>query len=98
MLVACGGHSSSSSTGVVNPISQECGDIGERLWCDRALSAVVRAELLVAAMNLEQKIDYLAGDDPQASASGAPYVGIVNGIDELGIPPLRMSDGPVGVR
>ncbi|WP_286694493.1 beta-glucosidase [Spongiibacter sp. UBA1325] len=98
LLVACGGSSSPSETTTPDPISQHCGELSERPWCDASLSAAQRAELLVSAMSLEQKIDYLAGDDPQASASGDPYVGIVNGIDALGIPPLRMSDGPVGVR
>ncbi len=75
-----------------------CAQGESRPWCDPALAPARRAELLVAAMSLEQKIDYLAGDDPQAPATCDPYCGVVNGIAELGIPPLRMSDGPVGAR
>ncbi len=75
-----------------------CSELAEHPWCDTALSSAERAELLVAAMSLEQKIDYLAGDDPAAAATGDPYVGVVNGFPELGVPSLRMSDGPVGVR
>lgn len=49
-------------------------------------------------MSLAQKIDYLAGDDPASAATCDPYCGVVNGIPELGIPPILMTDGPVGVR
>lgn len=96
-LAACGGDGNNDNGGPVTGESR-CGTADERAWCDVSLTADERAALLVAAMSLEQKIDMLAGDDPSAAFTGDPYVGIVNGVPELGIPPIRMSDGPVGVR
>ncbi len=99
-LSGCGSDSPAASAEASDQAeaASRCNTLTEHPWCDAAKSAAERAELLVAAMSLEQKIDYLAGDDPQASATGDPYVGVVNGIAELGLPALRMSDGPVGVR
>ncbi len=98
-LTACGGDSDDDA-GNGGQVSGEsrCGMAGERAWCDTALGDDERAGLLVAAMSLEQKIDYLGGDDPAAAATCEPYCGVVNGIPELGIPPIRMNDGPVGMR
>ncbi|MHA7833615.1 MAG: beta-glucosidase [Algiphilus sp.] len=98
-LVACGGNGASVESGATGQApgasASRCGD---HAWCDTRKSAEARGELLVAAMSLQQKIDYLAGDDPASAASCDPYCGIVNGIPELDIPPIRMNDGPVGVR
>lgn len=75
-----------------------CGAIPERPWCNASLPPDTRADLLVAAMTREQKLGMLAGDDLTAVFSGIPYTGIVQGIPALGIPDIRMSDGPAGVR
>ena len=103
-LVACGGGNNASLTDNANPSSgaasatSRCAATAAHDWCNTELSANERAGLVVAAMSLEQKIDYLAGDDPQSAATCVPYCGVVNGIPELDIPPIRMNDGPVGVR
>jgi len=98
-MAACGGDSGDAVNGTdgqgAGATASRCGD---HAWCDTSKTSEARAEMLVAAMSLEQKIDYLAGDDPAAAASCEPYCGIVNGIAELDIPPIRMNDGPVGVR
>jgi beta-glucosidase len=101
VLAGCGGGSAALSdlgAPVPDRVATRCGDPAERPWCDPGLNPAERTTLLLAEMTLMQKIELLAGDDPVAVASGDPYVGIVNGIPELGIPDLRMSDGPVGVR
>ncbi len=85
-------------SGPVASGASRCGDVAEHPWCATSLSPDERALLLVAAMSLEQKIDYMAGDDPSSAATCVPYCGVVNGIPELNIPPIRMNDGPVGVR
>lgn len=96
-LSACGG-SEPLSAGAGARLIGDCGDPQQRPWCDITLSPSERADRLLAAMTLMQKISLLAGDDPVSVASGDPYVGISEGIPALGIPDLRMSDGPVGVR
>jgi beta-glucosidase len=78
--------------------SGSCGDVNQRPWCDVRLSPTERANLLIAVMTLSQKIGMLGGDDLISTFTATPYVGVVKGIPELGIPDLRMSDGPVGVR
>ena len=54
-----------------------------------ASTAESRIEQWLQQMTLEEKISLLGGD---ATGFNAP------GIERLGIPPIRMSDGPVGVR
>ncbi|MEU6745427.1 glycoside hydrolase family 3 C-terminal domain-containing protein [Spirillospora sp. NPDC046719] len=53
---------------------------------------------LVAAMTLEEKLSFVQGrwDDPQLQSIGES--GYVPGVPRLGIPPLRLTDGPAGVR
>ncbi len=85
-------------TCTVGHAAGRCGDIAERPWCDTSLSPQQRADLLVGTMSLSQKFDLMAGDDILGAATGEPAVGTVDGIDELGIPPIYMSDGPMGPR
>ncbi len=83
-------------------------------WMDQSLSPHERAEKLVAAMTLEQKIQQLHGNmetiDIYALAAKAKtkeemdqlaaMIRIerhVKGIEELGIPRFRITNGPVGV-
>jgi beta-glucosidase len=88
---------------------------GTRPWQDRSKQPRERAEALVAAMTLEQKISQLHGAmetidiyaiTAQARESGADLDALaaqirverhVQGIDELGIPRFRITNGPVGV-
>jgi hypothetical protein len=56
-----------------------------------------RAAKLVAKMTNEEKVSLFQGAG-HASSSNGPFVGIVPGIKRLGIPELRMNDGPEGFR
>jgi beta-glucosidase len=47
-----------------------------------------RADAILAKMSLEEKIDYLSGTDGF----------FVRALPELGVPRLRMADGPIGAR
>ncbi len=50
--------------------------------------ADARADAILAKMSLEQKIDLLGGTDGF----------FIRAMPEFGVPPLRMADGPIGVR
>ncbi len=47
-----------------------------------------RVESILARMTLEEKIDYIGGVNDF----------FIRGIERLGLPPLKMADGPAGVR
>ncbi|MFF0200123.1 beta-glucosidase [Streptomyces sp. NPDC005017] len=61
----------------------------------RAKGAVPRVEALLTALTLDEKISLLHGAPDPASLGQAGYV---PGVPRLGIPPLRLADGPAGVR
>jgi beta-glucosidase len=70
-----------------------------RPWMNAALSPAERATLLVGAMTLAEKQQQLAGNQPEIvpefpACRGARHV---RGIASLGIPTLRVTNGPVGV-
>ncbi|WP_223881901.1 beta-glucosidase family protein [Niallia endozanthoxylica] len=87
-------------------------------WMDKSLSPSERAEKLVAAMTLEQKIAQLHGSMETINIYALPTADEMNamspeeqellmaqlqvqrhvkGIEELGIPRFRITNGPVGV-
>lgn len=96
LFAACGRSQAPLSTTAVNAGDgvARCGDITERPWCDTSLDPQQRADLLLARMTLQQKISLMAGEDgAEGEATGKS-----EGIPELGIPTLYMSDGPMGPR
>jgi beta-glucosidase len=71
---------------------------GDRLWLDRARASEVRAELLVAAMTLDEKIGQLHGQigvNPEFPCGNSARH--VPGVPRLGIPTMRITNGPAGV-
>ena len=91
---------------------------GQFPWMDKSLSPRERAEKLVAAMTLEQKIAQLHGAMKTINIYALPSADEMNamsaeeqdqlmaqiqvqrhvkGIEELGIPRFRITNGPVGV-
>jgi beta-glucosidase len=74
-------------------------------WMDKTLSPDKRADLLIAQMTLDEKIQLVHGTGWGAMRPGAPIplgsnegAGFVPGIERLGIPPVNMADSAVGVR
>jgi len=75
-------------------------------WSDKSLSPDQRADLLIAAMTLDEKIQLLHGSGggrggfgPAASTTSRSNggAGWVPGIPRLGIPDINMADSAVGV-
>jgi beta-glucosidase len=60
-------------------------------WMNTAVAPSERADLLVAAMTSAEKLTMLHG------GASCGHTGCVNGNTRLGIPALRLQDGPVGV-
>lgn len=56
-----------------------------------------RAVRLVAEMTLDEKLGFIQGIPRHDSGNGT-YIGIVPGVPRLGVPDLRMNDGPEGFR
>lgn len=69
---------------------------GHRPWMNRNLSAEQRANLLLHAMTLSDKIALVHGV-PKSSQPGSGYAGYVPADTRLGIPALKLVDGRVGV-
>ncbi|HSW14783.1 MAG TPA: glycoside hydrolase family 3 C-terminal domain-containing protein [Solimonas sp.] len=96
-LAACGGGRSSS------PAPDQAGAgpprCGVHPWCDVSLPPRQRADLLLTALTLDEKISLLAGDELLGLFGGAgTHTGTSNGIPRLGLPTIYYSDGPMGAR
>lgn len=78
-----------SASAAVAGISQD--------WTNTALSPEDRAAALLAEMTLQEKYDMLHGW-PNELDGDVIYVGFVIGNERLGIPELRLNDGPQGYR
>jgi beta-glucosidase len=79
--------------------SQEPDGADPRAWMNASLPPAERAELLINAMTLEQKQQQLVGNMPEIIPELPHCYGArhVRGIAELGIPTLRITNGPVGI-
>jgi beta-glucosidase len=69
--------------------------VPDRPWMNTSLSPDQRAELLLAQMTLEEKVDLMTGDDPAPAGTSAYFNAA---IPRLGIPELRTADIGPGVR
>jgi beta-glucosidase len=68
-------------------------------WLDRTRSPAERAQAVVAAMTLDEKLSWLQGDTTlDANGTGVnACVGHLPPIERLGLPALCFGDGPAGV-
>lgn len=79
--------------------AQASGRCGAHPWCDTSLSPDQRAALLVSALTPDERISLLAGDHPEGvSGLAGTHTGAADGVPRLDVPPLYLTDGPVGVR
>ena len=74
-------------------------------WLDKTLPPDKRADLLIAQMTLDEKIQLVHGTGWGAMRPGSPIpagsnegAGFVPGIERLGIPAINLADSAVGVR
>ena len=105
LLTACGGGGSGNlDAGAENDTSvgggggtstSRCSGFP---WCDASLTPEQRTALMLAELTLEEKLQLMAGDDPDSANNGEPAVGVANGIERIGLNTVFYSDGPVGVR
>jgi beta-glucosidase len=72
--------------------------IWQQPWADVELEPSVRANLIASEMSLDEKLVMLHGFRPENYDQNKNYTGYVVGNERLGIPSLRMLDGPQGVR
>ncbi|WP_298455402.1 glycoside hydrolase family 3 N-terminal domain-containing protein [uncultured Cellulomonas sp.] len=68
-------------------------------WMDTTLTPQERSRLLLEALTLDQKFQQLSGASPEVLPDLPECFGArhVTGIEELSIPTLRITNGPVGV-
>jgi beta-glucosidase len=80
-------------------VAEAAGRCGDHPWCDTSLSPAKRAALLLDALTPAERIGLLAGDDPQGVTGRAgTHTGAALGVPRLDLPPLYLTDGPLGVR
>src|SRR4029434_10077901 len=74
------------------------------VWRDRRLSPDARADAIVRAMTLDEKIHLLHGplgfaySGRPAPAGARGGAGFIAALPRLGIPALQLNDGPLGAR
>ena len=79
--------------------SGRCGDPVERPWCDLRLPPDERADLLLAALTLDERISLLGGDEYFGVIGASDEAtGTSRGVERVGLPDVYFSDGPVGPR
>jgi beta-glucosidase len=72
----------------------QCADAGA--WCNPALSADARAQLLLDHLTQSQKISLLAGNNV-LGVTGSGHTGTNAGVPGL-VPPVNFTDGTAGIR
>jgi beta-glucosidase len=79
--------------------AQAEGRCGTHPWCDTSLSPDRRAARLVSALTPDERITLLAGDHVEGvTGATGTHTGAADGVPRVGLPPLYLTDGPVGIR
>jgi len=89
-----------TSLALAQPQPQPAPPKVEGAWMNTSLSPDERADLAIAQMTLDEKIQLVHGVGGRASTAPRSNggVGMVAGIARLGLPDLQMADSAVGVR
>jgi beta-glucosidase len=95
LISSCGGDNSSSSSDPDsiamlgdNPV---CGDYQDRPWCDPTLSPDTRAELLVSALTLDEKVTLLQFAPESDPTAVSPVR--TRSVDRLGLRSWQVQEG-----
>jgi beta-glucosidase len=100
---AVGAHAQDSAAPVATNSASQSIDPAARPWSDARLPAAVRAEMLLSAMTLEEKLALVytwfppMAKDAAAPTDMIPSAGQQPAIPRLGIPALRETDASLGV-
>jgi beta-glucosidase len=91
--------------GCVAAHSQTKPNTSKMPWMNKALSPDERADMVLAQMTLDEKIQMVHGQGWGVLREGAPIppgsnfgAGFMAGIDRLGIPNVDLADSAVGIR
>mmetsp|Transcript_88680 Transcript_88680/g.286487 ORF Transcript_88680/g.286487 Transcript_88680/m.286487 type:complete len:716 (-) Transcript_88680:73-2220(-) len=91
-----------ASVGAVLLAATHASALVEGPWSNLALPAEERARLLVGKMTQQEKLSLLHGNPNRECqcnhSQSCAYVGNVESVPRLGIPPITMNDGPQGFR
>jgi beta-glucosidase len=86
-------------------VAQTAKPAADKPWMNTALDADARADLMVKAMTLDEKIQMVHGNGWGVLRDGDPVAarnnhgaGFVPGVDRLGLPDIQLADSAVGVR
>ena len=86
-------------------VAQTAKPVADRPWMNKSLDADTRADLMVKAMTLDEKISMVHGSGWGVLREGDPVgarnnhgAGFVPGIERLGLPDIQLADSAVGVR
>ena len=86
-------------------VAQTAKPVSDKPWMNTTLSADARADLMVKAMTLDEKIQMVHGDGWGVLRDGDPVrqrnnhgAGFVPGVDRVGLPDIQLADSAVGVR
>src|SRR5271154_3443750 len=94
-----------ASIGVAAASAKTNPDTAKMPWMNKSLSPDKRADLVIAEMTLDEKIQMVHGAGWGVLRAGAPIppgsnfaAGFMAGIDRLGIPDINLADSAVGIR
>lgn len=96
LLSSCATQDSGYAAGAAK---QTAANHADKPWMDASLAPKVRSQMLVDAMSVAQKQQQLVGNKPEIVPELPECYGArhVRGNADLGIPTLRITNGPVGI-
>ena len=101
MSLVCAAAMLACLTGLLAPAAASAqGRCGQHPWCDTSLSPLTRADMVLAQMTTEDKVEFLGGDSFQGGTQSTAdnHTGVQDGVPALDVPTVYYTDGPLGPR